>query len=337
LIKPLSIHKQEAAGISAEERCGFENVKTFFEIPHWMHLSFVEYDSNPSRSCDSARRPHNGSLWGETTKRTNGFVAVSGGSSFEEGLPASSPKRAAKENGNHYQRDLISSRDFEDVLEACRPRYRAYDDIAHQLPSALKSLMKIKTHGVDRKPNSPDRDSRACNRPGFTTEHLPEWGHVEFEASRDRMLKAESCQGAREGFSPYLLPGSVTGTSGESHILASSCGSSHVSNPSPWVLKSSEMANRPMQSDTMSGYLLALGLQIQKSMSVGSPMPMSPSSADFPKHVRHPAGGPIDGKCLSAKSKQASLTIDSLRAMMTKYDASVSKWPPEGPRRPSKR
>lgn len=43
-VAPFFLYKEKGAS-SAEEIQGFDDWKTYFEVPHWMNLSFVDYDN----------------------------------------------------------------------------------------------------------------------------------------------------------------------------------------------------------------------------------------------------------------------------------------------------
>lgn len=300
---------QEAAGTSEEERVGFENWKTFFEIPHWMHLSFAEYDDEfygrqitEDQVTDCVPKVH-----------TNGLVQICEDGKYS--ARASSPENALKnvDGGSMHQRDLISSRDFEDVLEACRPRDRAYyDDFAFQLPSALKSLIGIKSSKSNFGPRN--LASTATEKEVYRT--LPEWGHVDF---RTRLLKGGSFQHKLHR-SADLQNADMLGTSRGSSILASS-ESSQTCHPLSWIMRSGEAADRQIVGDDLSGYLIELGLQIQKSMSVESPSRVCMSShprVQFSASQSQSAVKPGDDEYKEQDK------VDILRKMMAFYDASAT-------------
>jgi hypothetical protein len=54
-VAPFFLFKEKEAS-SAEEIQGFDDWKTYFEVPHWMNLSFVDYDSEeePKRYKENA-------------------------------------------------------------------------------------------------------------------------------------------------------------------------------------------------------------------------------------------------------------------------------------------
>ena len=43
-VAPFFLYKDRGAS-SIEEEQGFDDWKTYFELPHWMNLSFVDYDN----------------------------------------------------------------------------------------------------------------------------------------------------------------------------------------------------------------------------------------------------------------------------------------------------
>jgi hypothetical protein len=54
-VAPFFLFKEKEAS-SAEEIQGFDDWKTYFEVPHWMNLSFVDYDNEvePKRYKENA-------------------------------------------------------------------------------------------------------------------------------------------------------------------------------------------------------------------------------------------------------------------------------------------
>lgn len=45
-VAPFFLYKEKnVASNTEEERTGFDEWKTYFEVPHWMNLSFVDYDN----------------------------------------------------------------------------------------------------------------------------------------------------------------------------------------------------------------------------------------------------------------------------------------------------
>ena len=90
-----------------------DNEKTFYEIPHWMHLSFADYDTDGDSSVPSQPQA--------SPPRLNGGQIRSD----EQTLPVAT--HAA----------LISGRQYEDILEACSPRVST-----QSLPPALMALLR---------------------------------------------------------------------------------------------------------------------------------------------------------------------------------------------------
>jgi len=141
---------------------GVDSQEQFYEVPHWMHLSFVSYESNETVF---ANHVHDLGASEEMKKiaisapqleiGANGFLCPKPGSGSSEaaaadaspllgptsfsarGNAAASPVRKAKDFSN--ERQLITGRDFRDILEACRPRNASFGI----LPSALKALLRI--------------------------------------------------------------------------------------------------------------------------------------------------------------------------------------------------
>ena len=45
-VAPIFLYKEKGTPSSEEEIPGFDGWKSFFEVPHWMNLSFVDYDND---------------------------------------------------------------------------------------------------------------------------------------------------------------------------------------------------------------------------------------------------------------------------------------------------
>lgn len=141
------------------ETQGVDTSETYYEVPHWMHLSFVSYDKEEHQLGDQI---HHEDLASPAVKKDglesfelgpNGFLrrkpnaisvpgagsplfkAKSPSSTFSAlGNKAATPGRARSQQ----ERQLISGRDFRDILEACRPRISGM-----RLPSALSSILRL--------------------------------------------------------------------------------------------------------------------------------------------------------------------------------------------------
>ncbi len=59
-VAPFFLFKEKGSS-SAEEEQGFDDWKTYFEVPHWMNLSFVDYDNEeePKRYKESTNEGKN--------------------------------------------------------------------------------------------------------------------------------------------------------------------------------------------------------------------------------------------------------------------------------------
>lgn len=186
------------------ETDGVDAGETYYEVPHWMHLSFVRYKSD---------NPLNGDQKGNDTKESpkcrniptgfevapNGFLlpanggrnaAASGGVTALTESPALRPTPSFSLRGNvaaspakmpntlTQERQLISGRDFQDILEACRPRHGGL------LPSALKALIKLNT-AADRSAQSDDTN---VERSENVLSAFAEWGALNFEETGDNSI-----------------------------------------------------------------------------------------------------------------------------------------------------
>jgi hypothetical protein len=143
-----------------------ENVdgsETFYEVPHWMNLSFASYDGD-SDGLGRPRRKSEFTHESNAVKSNNLSVAPNGfllprpkeqialqlnsspllrPKSFSVALNGtSSPKKPPHLT---QERQLIAGRDFYDILEACRPRNIG------ALPSPLRALLDMQSSLVAEK------------------------------------------------------------------------------------------------------------------------------------------------------------------------------------------
>ena len=206
-VAPFFLYK-EIATTGQTGHKGFDDWKTYFEIPHWMHLSYFNYDdesSSPPRTGDghslhdSSLFPNYSMLSGIQTS-ANGFIVrgprkvdpecpsekVSRRPMFDTQL-SNHPQAAERSHSQRQQRHLITNRDFEDILEACRPRNRGESLLV--VPSALRLMISDQsTSSTEKEDNSepvqdqsmekvdPHRSVRKASELGT----LREWGTVDF-------------------------------------------------------------------------------------------------------------------------------------------------------------
>ena len=139
------------------ETQGVDTSEAYYEVPHWMHLSFISYDREENQFGSHI---HQDDMVSPLVKQEglgtfelgpNGFLRPKGDAKggLQTGSPRSDPKTPSSFSalGNRaatpgrpkaqQERKLISGRDFRDILEACRPRVSGM-----KLPSALASILK---------------------------------------------------------------------------------------------------------------------------------------------------------------------------------------------------
>lgn len=178
---------------SVEEE-GIDFGGTYYEVPHWMHLSFVSYDSANVDATGKRRKSKDDVLVTDIDGRpimANGFLLPGiidisgvredespGPTSFSlQGNAAASPKKKPV----NQERQLIADRDFNDILEACRPRNLAV------LPSSLSALLRMQ-HGAAEAVKE-DNDFENTEEVDLVPE-LPEWGSLEFESGADSPMRS---------------------------------------------------------------------------------------------------------------------------------------------------
>jgi len=268
------------------ETDGIDVGETYYEVPHWMHLSFVSYESDNAllgdRSSSGEAKPDPRSRIISTglDVAPNGFLLPASSerspATFEPspslgpapsfslvGNAAASPIKKSK--ALTQERQLISGRDFRDILEACRPRH------AGLLPSALKALLTS--------PGKQDRyhlSREAKEREEGEESELAEWGALKFEekVESSRRVGKKSLLGVEDPDNrPSTLLGSLArATSPSSGQLAQSpsrfdiCGRSSPTSSygSPSVLGVSY--DRPFLAQQASPTLS--GIQLQRAPSL---------------------------------------------------------------------
>lgn len=225
-IAPFFLYVNDKQSVETD---GVDAAGTYYEVPHWMHLSFVSYASNDTFPGERDGNDTKGNSEVSTAFEVapNGFLlpANNGRNSAATGnaSPALRPRPSFSLKGNvaaspfkipknlTQERQLISGRDFQDILEACRPRHGGL------LPSALKALLKLYTEAEREDPS----DDGYGERSGHPQPALDEWGALNFEDTSDspihlgrRSLTIAQDAGGGERASP--LPGPVAFVSSSS-------------------------------------------------------------------------------------------------------------------------
>jgi Vacuolar membrane-associated protein Iml1 len=184
-IAPFFLYINEYQGVESE---GVDSSETYFEVPHWMHLSFVDYKSdtnvptetrvNEIDDIDDETNPSpldigpNGFLRHRFVDKLSTRARPKIANPLDHhptafsvaGNLAASPAHNKRTKGDQ-ERQLISGRDFGDILEACRPRHTG------TLPSPLKALLEMYSAG-------------GCNRISQVSisennDSLKEWGTLD--------------------------------------------------------------------------------------------------------------------------------------------------------------
>ena len=269
--------------------------------------------------------------------------------------------RTGKSHSQRQQRHLISSRNFEDILEACRPRNRG--DTLSAFPAALALLVsnnisveeesaQIKSKGTDDAVPSADGGQRAppsTQVDAYKTsdlEPVSEWGAIDFETAA-----SESLGKIAEG-STSVSPAGVAIMEEYAHAQRdkSKAGSDKSSSPSssfsshhssmlfgrslersPNLLSSSF----PLRGDFGFGQG-ATALQIQPSSDL--PLPLLADSGtpdDHHQHlIRHNSVLSDDSFSTIASDDrrksalQVEKSAEALRKMMSSYDTNIFAPPP---------
>jgi hypothetical protein len=163
-----------------------------------MHLSFVEYDRPEEKRVylsgleDKAAPVQTSSWFDSYDVGANGFLRPhlyqqdagptnppqkSSASSFSAaGNKAATPGKAKVVQEHGQARQLISGRNFRDILEACRPRI-----LGASLPTPLQSLLSLKLYSMEIN-EAKKSGGNFPTKKRFTDEglRLREWGTVDF-------------------------------------------------------------------------------------------------------------------------------------------------------------
>eukprot|EP00977_Amphora_coffeiformis_P002947 scaffold568_cov160-Amphora_coffeaeformis.AAC.4 len=221
---PFFMYVKEHQAVGAD---GVDSSESYFEVPHWMHLSFVSYESDTRLPTVKTTKDDEG-LDNTTMPRgrieigPNGFIRRH----WLDGVPKAStpsegqlsPRQTTATPGMTTfvaspvkqrlempkERQLIAGRDFSDILRASRPRFSA------SLPNAFKMLLK--SQGRERSSlNRSHDDSVATNLSGSKSVHIREWNSMESDDGSDGSIHIRG-RGVslgtdpRDGTSPVLLP-----------------------------------------------------------------------------------------------------------------------------------
>eukprot|EP00934_Nitzschia_sp_Nitz4_P008548 Nitzschia sp. Nitz4//scaffold69_size99277//30083//34681//NITZ4_004627-RA/size99277-processed-gene-0.56-mRNA-1//1//CDS//3329556697//8538//frame0 len=195
-IAPFFLYNNEFQNVETK---GVDASEMYYEVPHWMHLSFVSYDREEHQLGDYVN-PEDAAA---PTAKIDGLAAFDlGAHGFLKPKRSSSPvgtklnKKEARGSGpatstfsalgnkaatpgrvkSHQERQLISGREFRDILEACRPRHTS-----SKLPSALAAMLVLQ-HNDNHTVTSdsaftPDQKREA--QPDDNAQP-PEWGAADF-------------------------------------------------------------------------------------------------------------------------------------------------------------
>jgi len=323
---PFFLYVRDLQSVDTE---GVDFAGTYYESPHWMHLSFVSYgtdkevagepilsDSRQNQTVlhvtDIDGRPvmPNGFLlpgvFRVPTQANSGLTPTF----FSSQRGGASP--ATRSNVLTQQRQMISDRDFTDILEACRPRNGTV------LPSALDAAIRI----FELK-NQQEADQTDAQDQVDDIRALPEWGSMGFDTATDSPIKHRRTVALGEepavDLSPLLEP-TPSGLRVD-ELDKGSAASSFTSQYSNCGLGVSY--DRPFLASGASPTLT--GIQVQKSPSMdivladdtdmdGSDESVSSTGLDL--------GGEssVESGSDARRRKRGETYMDTLRKLMREFD-----------------
>lgn len=198
-IAPFFLYSQTKHLADLENASGQEQ---YYEIPHWMHLSFVSYQSDDAVfvdhlvEADDAKpdRALHDNKSGPVIL-SNGFLLSNTADPSRDADRSISPLLCAKSSTlltdeklltDSHQRKLIDGRDFRDILEACRPRY------AGTIPSALRAALNIDFGSFSSHNESMEQGASGSHG------ELEEWGTVHSDQMRTECGASATGQPATE-------------------------------------------------------------------------------------------------------------------------------------------
>ena len=285
-IAPFFLYVNDYQSVEIE---GVDASGTYYEVPHWMHLSFVSYADDASalhghRSTQTTINIHaqekrvipfrniggrlvaaNGFiLSGPLVDEHDGKVTINTplhSKTFSaQGNSAASPK--IKQHSQ--ERQLIADREIQDILEACRPRCTGL------VPTSLKALLKMHRRHVELA-----KDPALEAMPGEGKDpSLAEWGSIENDIAEDASpLRPRSTvvlgHEPRVEGSPLLLPlpspPRVDELDRANEYLA------HATSPSSYASHLSTSALGAFYNRLYPSYVnipIQVGLQLQRTASL---------------------------------------------------------------------
>jgi len=311
---------------------------TYYEVPHWMHLSFVSYDSDipvegEAFSADDRRKKSmyvsdidgrpvlaDGFLLPLVTK-TPAASAASPGLFSVQGSTVASPVKRSIIHHKH-QRQMIAERDFADILEACRPRN------AGVLPSSLVAVLRI-FQNSEEESNKPQVEAETLDHEGDTT--LPEWGTMDCNSESNSPIRHRRTVALGEEPAVDLTPLLETAPSTiraavDELVERSSVPSSYTSQYSSCGLGVSY--DRPFLASGASPTLT--GIQVQKSPSLDICLNDEDEEDAYSEVASvSSAGMDIGGESVDSGSdgrrrKRGEKYMEMLRKLMRECDASCA-------------
>jgi hypothetical protein len=189
-----------------------------------MHLSFVEYDRPEEKRVylsgleDRAAPVQTTSWFDFYDVGANGFLRphlyqldvtptaielerTPSVSSFSAaGNKAATPGKAKVVQEHGQARQLISGRNFRDILEACRPRI-----LGASLPTPLQSLLSLKLYSMELNEAKSKGNFPAKKRFTDVNIRLREWGAVDFNELPSEGLSKASRGGSPSPSAPFLF------------------------------------------------------------------------------------------------------------------------------------
>lgn len=330
---PFFMYVKEHQSVGAE---GVDSSESYFEVPHWMHLSFVSYESDAGLPTDE--KASNGDTLGSALLAhsrievgPNGFIrrhwarGVESNEKLSPHATTTSIASPARRIAMAKERQLIEGRDFSDILRASRPRFSA------SLPAPFRLLLK--NQGREESTTIKSRDeSVVTSHSGGKSSNIHEWNSMESDDASEESIHIRGRglslgHDPRDGTSPIVMPKSPPRVDMLDSLSAGSP-SSYATQASGGALASSpgrqqEFLVRPHLSPKLTGMQLqrARSLEIEtderdESVSMESDTALSGPSFGADKPETYDVGGMLDlVKDIMKTSDQNCLKVESPKLM----------------------
>lgn len=203
--------------VNLYQKVGTDGVKaeeTYYEVPHWMNLSFLSYDNDPSSTSEQeepTKQPFQMGSNGLLLPRSFESSSKKHGSPLRTASPQLSSKEAvpSRQKQLSQTRQLIAGRDIRDIIEACRPRHTGV------LPTPLVAMIQMYEPRARRTRSGGRGDLARLSKESLVAS---EWGamtaastlstshEMKWRAPQSKTKKQDSSESPRQRYTTGLSP-----------------------------------------------------------------------------------------------------------------------------------